>query len=313
MEQIQQEFLDVFKRSIRECTSQNIALSGGLDSSAIACMMEKRPTGYAVIAKDFVASDLTYCQIIASALDLPLNMITVSTERIISAMEETIKILRNFNDIEIRNSIVMYVVIDAIRESGMDSIITGDGADELFAGYDFMVKKPGRELQKDLKRVSRIMHFASKKIGDALRVRVESPFLAQAMIEFAGRLPVRHMVGVHQDRTYGKMIIRKSLQDHMPRQITWRPKTPMQDGAGTTGMTSLFSRIITDTEFHAKQKRIMEQDGVRVRTKESAIYYETFRRFFKPDRKDAPDACPDCGHVTDHDSRFCRMCGRFPI
>ena len=35
-------------------------------------------------------------------------------------------------------------------------IITGDGADEIFAGYNFLVKKDHDELQKELKRAPNI-------------------------------------------------------------------------------------------------------------------------------------------------------------
>ncbi len=61
----------------------------------------------------------------------------VNIEEIITAIDETIKILQIFNNIEIRNSVVMYLALNSIRKEGHTSIITGDGADELFAGYNF--------------------------------------------------------------------------------------------------------------------------------------------------------------------------------
>ena len=33
----------------------------------------------------------------------------------------------------------MYLAIKWAKDNGFDSIITGDGADELFAGYNFLV------------------------------------------------------------------------------------------------------------------------------------------------------------------------------
>ena len=62
-------------------------------------------------------------------------------KRYLHAINETIKILKVFNDIEIRNSIVMYLSYTKSKKcEGHTSIITGDGADELFAGYNFFLK-----------------------------------------------------------------------------------------------------------------------------------------------------------------------------
>jgi len=55
----------------------------------------------------------------------------------LDAIKGTIKILKNFNDIEIRNSIVSYIYLNALKKKNITKIITGDGADEIFAGYNF--------------------------------------------------------------------------------------------------------------------------------------------------------------------------------
>ncbi|GIT55213.1 MAG: hypothetical protein Ct9H300mP17_03720 [Candidatus Nitrosopelagicus sp.] len=43
----------------------------------------------------------------------------------------------------------------------------------------------------------------------------------------------------------------------------------MQDGSGTNNLTGLFNTIITDDIFTQKKTRILEEDGVYIRTKES--------------------------------------------
>lgn len=309
----EKEFLWILKRAVAKCRSGNIALSGGLDSGAIAhCLRDRRPKAYAVIAEDFVATDLTYCQMAAAAAEIPLHMIRASTGDIVSSIEGTVKALGVFNDIEVRNALVMHMLIKALKGMGQSSVITGDGADELFAGYSFLLKKTGRELERELDRILKIMHFPSKVIGRSLGVSVETPFLDEEMIEFAKNLPARHKVGDRRGARYGKMIIRRSLEGMMPDQIAWRKKSPMQDGAGTAGLTGLFDALIPDESFLQRQREIEQGDGVHIRTKESLHYYQTFRRFFDSPCDGGRDVCPDCGYRVG-DSRFCRMCGRFPV
>ena len=88
---------------------------------------------------------------VSKEMGLPLSIYSVKTAEILEAVEETIKILKNFNDIEIRNNVVMYLAIKWAKENGEKSIITGDGADELFAGYNFLINKPEEELKKKSK------------------------------------------------------------------------------------------------------------------------------------------------------------------
>ena len=38
-------------------------------------------------------------------------------------------------------------------------VITGDGADEIFAGYNFLIKKDHDELQTELKRMKKINKY----------------------------------------------------------------------------------------------------------------------------------------------------------
>ena len=304
----------MLKESCDSCKSNTIALSGGLDSTIIAYFLKERnPNTVAIIAKDFVASDLTYCQRASKEFNIPLTINQVSTTDILSAIEETIKILKNFNDIEIRNNIVMYLAIKWAKEQNSQGIITGDGADELFAGYSFLINKPEDELEKEIQRVCSVMHFPTQKIGKALGIIVESPFLDEKIIEYSKTIPSDLKVRNEGEKRHGKWILRKTFEKNIPMQIAWREKSPMQDGSGTAGLSNLFDSVINDQLFLEKKKKIEETDGVIIRTKESMHYYEIYRNLYGvPAEKQGVSSCPYCNFNVEN-SKFCRMCGAFPI
>ena len=304
----------MLKESCDSCKSNTIALSGGLDSTIIAYFLkERKPNTVAIIAKDFVASDLTYCQRVSKEFNIPLTINQVSTTDILSAIEETIKILKNFNDIEIRNNIVMYLAIKWAKEQNSEGIITGDGADELFAGYSFLINKPEDELEKEIQRVCSVMHFPTQKIGKALGVIVESPFLDEKIIEYSKTIPSDFKVRNEGEKRHGKWILRKTFEKNIPMQIAWREKSPMQDGSGTAGLSNLFDSVINDQSFLEKKKKIEETDGVIIRTKESMHYYEIYRNLYGViAKKQGISSCPYCNFNVEN-SKFCRMCGAFPI
>ena len=314
LDDISKKLYKILDESCNSCTSNLISLSGGLDSSIIAYFLkERKPKTVAVIAEDFVSTDLTYCQMISKEMQLPLTIYNVKTAVILEAVEETIKILKNFNDIEIRNNVVMYLAIKWAKENDEKSIITGDGADELFAGYNFLINTPENELEQEIKRVCSIMHFPTQKIGKALGVDVESPFLDESVTEIAKKIPADLKVKNENGKRHGKWILRKTFEKYIPKQIAWREKSPMQDGSGTSGLTNLFDSIIEEVVFVEKKLTTEKEDDVIIRSRESMHYYEIFKKIFgSPVDKDVENTCPYCKHKVEN-SKFCRMCGAFPI
>ena len=222
------------EESCTSCESSLIALSGGLDSTIIAYLSRKRePRGVAVIAEDFVSTDLTYCQMAAGSMGIPLSIYTAGTAEILEAAEgDDPGSWEISTTLRFENNVVMYMAARWARDNGERSIITGDGADELFAGYSFLVNKSQEELEGEIRRVCAVMHFPAQEIGKALGVEVESPFLSSPVQDIAREIPADLKVRGEGKERHGKWILRKMFEEHIPLRIAWRPKSPMQDGAG---------------------------------------------------------------------------------
>ncbi len=278
---LNEEFKNLYQildESVSGCYSHHISLSGGLDSSIISFFLQSRKIdAISIIADGFSGTDLMYCQTIAKKFGFPLTLKMVNIEEIITAIDETIKILQVFNNIEIRNSVVMYLALNAIKKEGHKAIITGD----------------------------------AKSLG----INAESPFLHEKVIDFAKSLPVNYKVKVEHGQKYGKWILRKLFENKIPKSVVWRKKVAMQDGAGTSGLVNMFNNIISDEFFKEETKKIIDDDKVSIKSKESLYYYTKYRKYF-----DAPInlhssefKCPNCMYKIKPDSKFCRMCGSFPI
>ena len=317
-------------RAVRACPRGSIlALSGGLDSSNIAHIAGREGAGpssaVAVIASDFVATDLTYCQMAARSAGLPLRIIHASTADLLDAAAASVSILGTFNDIEVRNSAASYVAARAAAEGGgrAPCLVTGDGADELFAGYSFLLAKPRSELAGELARMRRIMRFASHDIGRSLGVAVASPFLSEEVAGIAASADAGLMVGRAPaggrggagGGLHGKWLLRRAFEGVVPPALLWRPKAPLQDGSGAAGLRGLLDALITDGEFARRRAEILAEDGVALRTKESLHYYGIYRRLHgRPRRAAGPGpACPYCLCRVGADDRYCRMCGAYPV
>jgi len=298
-----------------QCDANWIAFSGGLDSSILGQIKKEQGlNAITIITKDFLGTDLEYSQIMGKHIGVNLELRYVNINEILNAVKGTIKILKNFNDIEIRNSIVSYLYLNTLKEKNVKKVITGDGADEIFAGYNFLIKKNHAELRTELRRMKEIMHFTSQKIASELGISVQMPYINENVIKLAETLPIEHLVNQKNGVKFGKWVLRKAFENDLPPSVIWREKTPMQDGSGTTGLTKMFDSVITDDVYQEKTKKIKSKDGVTIRTKESLHYYELYRENFKvPEYDGNKNICPDCNAELITNSKFCRMCGKFPL
>ena len=196
----------------------------------------------------------------------------------------------------------------------MKKVITGDGADEIFAGYNFLIKQDRVELKRELERLKKIMHFTSEKIASKLGISVQMPYIDPDIIKLVETLPINHLVNEKNGTKFGKWILRKAFENDLPHSVIWREKTPMQDGSGTSNLTKMFDTVITDDIFEEKTKKIRNDDNVTIRTKESLHYYEVYKENFKiPEFHNGKNSCSDCNAELSINSKFCRMCGKFPL
>jgi len=239
-----------------------------------------------------------------------------SLDELVDRMPELIRLLRTFDPMELRNSIVAYVAMEAASKRGLSAVLTGDAADELFAGYSFMFNMSAEQLPSYIRYLNDIMHFTSQVIGQSLGVGVDSPYLSPPIRDFALSLGYDDIVGDYQGQRLGKKILREAFSSVLPKEIAWRLKTPIEYGSGSTSLKQLAEQSVSDTEFERERERAATHDFVKLRDKEQCYYYLTYRSLFSPPKELARDVktCKDCqAPVMRDDMKYCRMCGAYPI
>jgi asparagine synthase (glutamine-hydrolysing) len=201
-----------------------------------------------------------------------------------------------------------------VAARGMRSCWTGDGADELFAGYSFMFERPPEEIERIVRRHATTMRFNGPAIGAALGVDVHSPYLDPAVIAHAVTLPVASLVMEAAGRRMGKAPLRRAFSDVLPAEHTLRRKDPIEIGSGATALGQHAAASVGDA-FAAEAARILAQDRVRIRDAEHLAYYRVYREVFGgPPHADPslPKECPGC-HARGPEGTYCTVCGAYPI
>ena len=293
----------------------SILLSGGLDSSILASII--RPSNAITIGLGLQAEDFYFASKIARLFCKRHVKVTLDGENLLGIMDKLIAIMKTFDPIEIRNSSVVYAGIEESLKRGYNGVITGDGCDELFAGYDYMRRLDGRpaELERELHRIWEIMHFSSHTLGQALGVPVSSPFLGNQFLEYSKVIDASEKVGYYGGKRWGKFILRKCFENDVGKDIAWRTKRALEAGANITMITHFIKGACSDDLFRIERNKARDE-GVILRDKEHLYYYLIYRRRFPPPAahdKSCVLRCPKCQGPFVWKDSYCRTCGAYPI
>lgn len=301
--------------AVERGVSKAILMSGGLDTSVVASLASKRGPmrGYTVALHGAPSPDIEYAKLMAEYLGVDHKIHVFDIDELMENLPEVVKTLRVFDPMEIRNSIAVYIGMKEARKDGISTFLTGDACDELFAGYSFLFELDPLGLKIALKKLWSVMSFSAIPMAESLGMIAKIPFLEPEVKLLARRVDPSFLVGEYQGHKLGKWIVRKAFENILPSQITWRVKTPIEYGCGTTTLPQVFDKRISDEEFHENQQRIKAADGVTIRDKEQLAYYETFRRTFGARPETKGRACPHCQYEVREDATFCRTCGAYPI
>lgn len=299
--------------------AEGIMFSAGTDTSIIAYEAIKFNPDLKALTVEFehgTPKDKKYVNKMVEFLKLNHEFLVFGHDEMVAAAEKVVEILKTFDHMEVRNSVPVYIGLTAAKEKEIKSVFTGDALDELF-GYPWQFHLSETELVQALSNMWNVMRFSSKPLGDAVGVKVKIPYLDPLFMDYAKKVPVKLKVNIENGVKYGKWLLRKAYEGVIPNEVVWRSKAPCEQGTGTEVLPTYFDEKVTTEEFEEKKKLYLNKDDVNISTKEQLVYYEFFRKKFgKPSEAyndKSGKQCPNCKGYVDTRTKFCRICGTYPI
>jgi len=299
--------------------AEGILFSAGTDTSIIAYEAIKFNPDLKALTVEFehgTPKDKKYVNKMVEFLKLNHEFLVFGHDEMVAAAEKVVEILKTFDHMEVRNSVPVYIGLTAAKEKEIKSVFTGDALDELF-GYPWQFHLSETELVQALSNMWNVMRFSSKPLGDAVGVKVKIPYLDPLFMDYAKKVPVKLKVNIENGVKYGKWLLRKAYEGVIPNEVVWRSKAPCEQGTGTEVLPTYFDEKVTTEEFEEKKKLYLNKDDVNISTKEQLVYYEFFRKKFgKPSEAyndKSGKQCPNCKGYVDTRTKFCRICGTYPI
>jgi asparagine synthase (glutamine-hydrolysing) len=315
--QICSELRHILERAVERNQGPCILLSGGLDASILAAIAARHFPFKAITVAfdDAEAPDVTFARRMAGHLGLEHIIHRFNWAEVLEASPEVVKVMHTFDPMEVRNDVAIFIALRHAKANNLTATITGDGCDELFAGYSFLFEYDVERIRIELEKMWKTMAFASVPMARALDVEAKLPFLDPEVRSFAMRLDPNCLVRGQGGRRQGKWILRKAFEGMLPDEVIWRVKTPIECGTGTTVFPRIFDSLISDREFERKVRRYLEEDKIALGDKEQLFYYEIYRSILGIPRGDESygRTCPKCHSNVRPEASYCGTCGAFPI
>ncbi len=314
---VYEAIIRALEESVRRNLPNGLLLSGGLDTVLLTYIVVKwvKPNCVSVAFRGAPTPDVEYANLVACNLELNHCVHYFDNDELEEAIRAVIMILKTFDPMGIRNSAAAYIALKVAKDRGIKTVMTGDGADELLAGYSFLFGLNREQLRAALGRLRSNMRFSSVPIAESLGLQVKLPFLDTEFRAFAEALDAGLMVRHERGQVWGKWVLRKAFENVVPPELLWRVKAPLEVGSGTTVLPSIMDARISDLEYAKEKTRYLDEDKVTVRSKEHLFYYRLYRKLLGvPYAEDGGQkTCPDCGVNVKEENSFCRICGAYPI
>jgi asparagine synthase (glutamine-hydrolysing) len=282
--------VDSVRRQLMGDVPVGVFLSGGLDSSLVAAIAARVLGERGKRLKTFAVGtpgspDLDAARRVAEHLGTEHHETTYTPEEALAALPGVVRAIESFDPGLVRSAVPNYVLARATVRH-VKVVLTGEGADELFAGYDYMRELTDPEgLHAELERTICSLHNLNLQRCDrvtmahGLEARV--PFLDREVIDWAMSLPAEAKVA--GPGTPEKRLLREAFRGWLPDELLWRDKAEFGDGSGARdAISAAVEAGISGAELEAERGAVDPP----LRTKEELAYYRIFRAHLPAVRPD---------------------------
>ena len=258
-------------------------LSGGIDSSAIVALLRKHVDELHTFSVGLAGSpDLAAARAVADHLGTIHHERVLDPDEISAALPEIVAALESYDQDLVRSAVPTWFTAELAAEH-VKVVMTGEGADELFAGYRYHKDLvTDDEIHADARRSLSELHHVNLQRVDRLTMahslEARVPFLDIDLVETALaippalRRPESRSSAAAGGRAREKRVLRLAVDDLLPHDIVWRDKAQFDEGSGTADLLPVLTADVAPAA--ATERYRADNHDAALRSAEECHYHQ---------------------------------------
>jgi asparagine synthase (glutamine-hydrolysing) len=237
--------LDALREELYRAVTNNVpetrigvAFSGGVDSSLLAKICTSLGKQVVLLTVGFPGShDIDFSKKIDSMIGLHHTIIKIDELDFQLKLGHVRSMIGCGNTSHIENCLAYHYIASAARREGLGTVLSANGCDELFCGYngyrlafdngpEALAKLMKEKIENENQLVDEIAVVA-KEFG----IVVKQPFLDPGFISFAKTIPIDRKIKGRDDMIRKHILREVALQLGVPKESALKPKKALQYGS----------------------------------------------------------------------------------
>jgi asparagine synthase (glutamine-hydrolysing) len=277
---VRQLLMEATDKRMKDKAVGGILLSGGLDSSLITYMAhEIKPDIECFTVSMEEGQDLPLAKDVTAYLGVKHHILMFGEKEINEILPLAIHHQEMYEESCVHGAIANFLAGRFVSPH-TKCVLTGEGADEFFAGYDGQFKQ-GRNQEEVASIVDQLINVAHNtalqrldRLNAANSMESRTPFLDTKVMDFCMKIPLEHKI--HGAEQAGKRVLRQAFEGCLPEHIIYQTKRFFAQGSGVAYiMRSQAEKQISEKELAEFNKA----DGSPYLSSIEELYY--YRMFKK--------------------------------
>ena len=235
------QLLDEMQNAVKETVTDKkigVAFSGGVDSTLLAKLVKDMGYDVHLLTIGFQDShDINFAKEVNQILNFPHSISEIDPEKFKEVSDKIHQIIKSDNLSWNENSIAFYYVAELAQKNGLKIVVTANGIDELFCGYNSYREaiETGEDevmkmINEKLKNEGEMM-IAINQVTAEFGVEMIQPFLLPNFIEYAKKIPVSEKIHGQDDMQRKHPIRDLAMDCGVPEVAAQKQKKALQYGS----------------------------------------------------------------------------------
>ncbi len=251
--------LESVMKRVSDLEGVAVAFSGGVDSTVIAVLARIVGLDVQLISVGLEDQpEVEFAEEAAEALGLPLHLQTYTVNDLEQTLGKVLWLIEEPQSVNASIALPFYWTAETASKLGFPVLLAGQGADELFGGYQRYLTEYGQSgagaveetMYHDVENSYRANFQRDNQVCSFHGVELRLPFVDRDVVDFSLRLPLRLKINSVEDQLRKRVLRRVAHNLNIPKFIADRQKKAVQY---TTGVTRSLQRLAKDENLTLRE------------------------------------------------------------